>query len=84
MAEDPDNIILVYLRRLDAKMDGVLAELHEIKSRLATHETTMVSLRHEDASLYEAFARQQAALDRLRDDMSRIERRLDLNDQSGP
>ncbi len=84
MAEDPDNIVLVTLRRLDAKMGAMMAELHEVKERLATHETTKVMLRRGDVSLYEAFARQQAAIDRLRDEMSRLERRLDLTDQPGP
>ena len=30
MADEPDNILLIYMRRLDAKMDRVIEELADV------------------------------------------------------
>ena len=34
MADEPDNIVLVYLRRLDEKLDRLAADMQEINDRL--------------------------------------------------
>ena len=34
MANEPDNIVLVYLRRLDEKVDRLMADVSDIKTRL--------------------------------------------------
>jgi len=67
MAEDPDNIVLVYLRRLDEKVDRIVDEMLDVKVRLTAVE--------------EGLAGVNWRLDRLEIRVERIERRLDLVDQ---
>ncbi len=66
MAEEPDNVVLVLLRRLDAKMDRVIDDLHDVKVRLTAVEEGLNVV--------------QRRIDRLEDRVERIERRLDLVD----
>ncbi len=67
MADDPDNIVLVYLRRLDEKVDRIVDEMLDVKVRLTAVE--------------EGLAGVNRRLDRLEIRVERIERRLDLVDQ---
>ncbi|MBK8082947.1 MAG: hypothetical protein IPK28_03415 [Devosia sp.] len=66
MAEEPDSVVLVLLRRLDAKMDRVIDDLHDVKVRLTAVEEGLNVV--------------QRRIDRLEDRVERIERRLDLVD----
>ena len=66
MAEEPDNVVLVLLRRMDAKMDRVIDDLHDVKVRLTAVEQGLNVV--------------QRRIDRLEDRVERIERRLDLVD----
>ena len=34
MADDPDNLVLVYLRRLDEKVDRIGDDVRELKGRM--------------------------------------------------
>src|SRR4051794_8512275 len=64
MADEPDHIVLVYLRRFDAKLDRVVDEMLDVKVRLTAVE--------------EGLAGVNRRLDRLEVPVERIERRLDL------
>jgi L-rhamnose isomerase len=64
MAESPDNLVLVYLRRLDEKVDLVIDRLHEPTNRVGMLETQYASLSNR--------------LDRIDVRLDRIERRLEL------
>jgi archaellum component FlaC len=64
MAEEPDNIVLVMLRRIDTKMDRVIDDLHDVKVRLTAVEGNLAGV--------------QRRIDRLEDRVERIEKRLDL------
>ena len=66
MADEPDNVVLVLLRRMDAKMDRVIDDLHDVKVRLTAVEEGLNVV--------------QRRIDRLEDRVERIERRLDLVD----
>ena len=66
MAEEPDSVVLVLLRRLDAKMDRVIDDLHDVKVRLTAGEEGLNVV--------------QRRIDRREDRVERIERRLDLVD----
>lgn len=63
MAE-PDNIVLVYLRRLSEQMEAVREDNREIKVRLSILEQQMASV--------------VTRLDRVELRLDRIERRMDL------
>jgi hypothetical protein len=67
MVDDPDNIILQYLRRFDAKLDRVVDEMLDVKVRLTAVEQGLAGVNRR--------------LDRLEVRVERIERRLDLVDQ---
>jgi hypothetical protein len=64
MPDEPDNIVLVFLRRLDEKVDRLSEDMSEVKQRIGACEAAIV--------------RVQGSLDRLTDRVQRIERRLDL------
>lgn len=66
MAEEPDNIVLTLLRRMDGKLDRVLEEVSDLKVRM-TH-------------VEEGLAGVNRRLDRLETRVDRIEKRLDLAD----
>ena len=81
MADEPENPMLVYLRRIDAKIDGVAAEVREVRDRVTAVEIGLAGIRRDIGALAETDARLQASVDRLRDEMTRVNRRLDISDQ---
>lgn len=64
MADEPDNLVLTLLRRIDEKVDRVLDDVHDLKARMTSVE--------------EGLAGVNRRIDRVEDRMERIERRLDL------
>lgn len=66
MADDPDNIVLVYLRRFDEKLDRVSDDVRELKGRMTALEESVVGI--------------QRRMDRLDVRLDRVEKRLDLVD----
>jgi archaellum component FlaC len=66
LADEPDNIVLTYLRRIDAKLDRVIDDVQDLKVRMTNVE--------------EGLAGVNRRLDRLEVRVERIERRLDLVD----
>ena len=79
MVDDPDYLVLVYLRRIDSKVDAMAQDIRELKERVSSLEVAVASVRRDIAVLAETDARLQNALDRMREDISRIQRRLDLH-----
>ena len=67
MANEQDNLVLVYLRRFDEKLDRIADDVRDIKVRLTSVE--------------EGLAGVNRRLDRIEMRVDRIERRLDLVDQ---
>jgi len=66
MTDEPDNLILALLRRMDAKLDRVIDDVHDLKVRMTGVE--------------EGLAGVNRRLDRLEVRLDRVERRLDLVD----
>jgi predicted nucleic acid-binding Zn-ribbon protein len=64
MTDEPDNLVLQYLRRIDAKVDRLGDEVRDIKVRLTAVEEAVVGVHRR--------------IDRLEMRVERIERRLDL------
>jgi septation ring formation regulator EzrA len=64
MADRPENIILVYLRRIDEKIDALRQDAREVKSRLGMFENHYSNLSN--------------TWDRTEFRLNRIECRLDL------
>lgn len=61
---EPDNVVLVYLRRIDEKLDRVIDDVHDLKVRMSHVEEGIGGINRR--------------IDRLDQRMDRIERRLDL------
>jgi hypothetical protein len=66
MADDPDNLVLVYLPRLDEKVDRIGDDVRELKGRMTALEESVVGV--------------QRRMDRLDLRLDRVEKRLDLAD----
>jgi phage shock protein A len=77
MSGEPDNFVLVYLRRLDTKMDDLRADTAEVKQRLTTLEVQIASLSATESRHY---AQVMQRLDRHETRLDRIEHRLELSD----
>ena len=44
MSGEPDNIVLIYLRRLDEKVDRLLDEMRDVKGRLTGVEENLAAV----------------------------------------
>jgi predicted nuclease with TOPRIM domain len=66
MVDEPENHTLALLRRMDAKLDRVLEDVHDLKVRMSSVEEAMAGIHRR--------------LDRLDVRVDRIERRFDLVD----
>ena len=80
MSDEPENIVLVFLRRLDAKMDRVIDDVQDLKRRVTSLEDSHARLRHDIADLHAGQAGMQLRIDRVDQRLERMERRLDLQD----
>ncbi len=66
MAAEPDSLVLIYLRRIDEKVDRLIEDVHDLKSRMTALEENLAGV--------------QRRIDRLELGVELIERRLDLVD----
>ena len=64
MADEPESITLIMLRRLDTKMDRLIDDVADLKARMT--------------GLEEAVSGQSRRIDRVESRLDHIERRLDL------
>ncbi len=79
MSDEPENLMLVFLRRLDAKLDQVVDTLSDHGRRLTALEVAVSNLVATEASHY---ANTMLRIDGLSDRITRVERRLDLREQA--
>ncbi|MDK9720114.1 MAG: hypothetical protein OEL53_02915 [Rhodospirillales bacterium] len=70
---EPENLMLVYLRRIDEKIDVLVEDMRDVKRRLTSLEMAVGQI-HGD------FAGQSMRIDRLENRLDRIERRLNIAD----
>jgi predicted nucleic acid-binding Zn-ribbon protein len=70
---EPENMVLVYLRRLDEKLDRVIDDVRDLKVR-------MTDIEEKVARIDLAIAGVNRRLDRVETRLDRIERRLDLTE----
>ena len=75
MTDEPENIMLVYLRRLDAKTDRVLLDMQDMKHRMTAIEIQVSQVSSTAASHYASLA---LRLDRLEGRLERLERHADI------
>lgn len=77
MADEPDNFVLQYLRRIDGKLDRIAEDVQDLKIRATSVEERL-------ASVDMALAGVNRRIDRVEQRLDRIERRFDLVDSPYP
>ena len=75
MSDQPENLMLVYLRRLDGKMDGLASDMRDVKQRLTAVEIQVGQLASTEASHYASTA---LRLDRIEARLDRLDRHADI------
>ncbi|MGQ9370074.1 hypothetical protein [Azospirillum sp. ST 5-10] len=80
MSDEPENLVLVHLRRIDQRQEPMEGLMIEMLSRLNDQGRMIAGLRRDQAGDAETVVHLQAQMDRLREQIDRINRRLDLAD----
>jgi hypothetical protein len=78
MSGEPDNLVLIYLRRLDEKLDRVIDDIQDLKHRITSLEGQVAGLHSGMGSIRADMAAMPLRIDRIETRLDRIERRLDL------
>ncbi|MGI0014463.1 MAG: hypothetical protein ACREBU_13635 [Nitrososphaera sp.] len=82
MTENVEDLVLEHLRHIRGRVDQIADDMKEVKLRLSTLESSMSLVRREIIIGDETGVRQQAAIDRIMDRLERIERRLELHNDT--
>ncbi len=80
MVEEPDSLVLNMLRAIRTDLASQREILSEHSVRLTEIASAVAGLRRDQALDAESAAHLAARVDRLRDDVERIKRRLELTD----
>ena len=75
MSDEPENLVLRYLRRIDERVERLTHDVQELKFRLSAVEQQIAQLAASQASQYAVLSNR---MDRIETRLDRIERRLDL------
>ena len=80
MSDEPINLVLEHLKAIRADTAALRSILGEHGERLSRIEIGVSRYRRDQAEDAETVAHMEVRLDRLRDDIEMIKRRLDLRD----
>lgn len=80
MTDKIDNLILEHLKAIRSELGELSSDMKDVKLRLTELERGQAMVLSGQADGYGASARQQSVIDRLSERISRIEKRLELND----
>ena len=80
MTDEPDSIVLRYLREIRAGQDAVRDTLAEHTQRFGHLETAVAKLTRDVADLHVILAEHSGRIDRVVTRLDRIDKRLDLVD----
>jgi hypothetical protein len=78
MSEDVDNIVLEHLKKIQGEQTAARERDAEMLSRLAHIETSIVRLAREGADNFAEAVSDRHAIDKLKEWIERLERRLEL------
>jgi hypothetical protein len=71
MSGEPDNLVLVYLRRIDANIGQLIDDVQDPKRRVSSHEGQMTSVRADMTAM-------PMRVDQIEPRLDRIERQLEF------
>ena len=80
MADNVENLMLEHLKRFQATQDQTNHWLKELTTRQSETHAAVLSLRRDQVNDAEVIVHVQVQMDRVRERLQRIERRLDLTD----
>jgi len=75
MSDEPENLVLRHLRRLEDKFDRQDQRIDEMMSELK-------AIKLHQAGVFQTDLAQDEAIGNLRSQLDRVERRLDLNEDA--
>jgi hypothetical protein len=79
MSDDgPENLVLRYLRNIDAKIDRLSDRVGRLEGRMTSVEQAVLSVRRDILQVYDGQVNLQHTLDAHGERLDRIERRLEL------
>ena len=78
MAETVDNLVLEHLKKIQGEQSASRERDSEILSRLAHIETSVARLARDGADNFSEVIADRHAVDKLKERIERIERRLEL------
>ena len=82
MTDSIEHLILEQFRALRNQIEGLQTEMRsefsDVKHRINRLESSVAGIRRDEVGTAEDIARQQLTLDRLKERIDRIERRLEL------
>jgi outer membrane murein-binding lipoprotein Lpp len=76
--ENIESLVLEHLRPIRGKIDQISGDMDDLKARMSSLESSMVSVKREVNHGDEVDARHQVTLDRLAKRLEKIEIRLEL------
>jgi len=79
MSDNIENLILEHLKRLQAEQSAARERDQEILSRLSHIESGIARLTRDESANYSEIIESRHAVDKLKDRIERIERRLEIN-----
>lgn len=74
-----DNLVLEHLKRIQAEQAAARERDQEILSRLSHVESGLARIARDESSNYTEIVEDRHAVDKLRERVERIERRLELS-----
>jgi hypothetical protein len=80
MADTIDNLVLEHLKKIQAEQAASRDRDAQIMSRLGHIESGLARISRDEAANYSEIVHDRHSVDKLRERMDRIEKRLDLVD----
>jgi uncharacterized coiled-coil DUF342 family protein len=71
MSDEPENLVLVYLRRIDEKIDRLSDDIGDLRQRVSSLDEQAARIRGDMVAM-------SSRIDGVRQRLDRIERRFDL------
>ena len=78
MTENVESLVLEHLRHIHNKVDQIAGDMDDLKSRMSSLESSMVSVKREVNHGDEVDARHRVTLDKLAKRLERIEARPEI------
>lgn len=82
MSSNIESLVLEHLRHIRGRVDQIADDMKDVKLRLSALESSTTLVRREILLGDEADARQQVAIDRILERLEKVERRLELREES--